>query len=107
MTFSAPLFHDIWKNEIRRVCEFFVPSKHRFKPFFVGIPKVQELTFERSEKVPGRYMDGAFFSGDLKRGRGGWIGYRVVVCVCIYVCVCVCVCLCARARVCVCVCVCV
>ena len=38
--------------------EFFVPSKQRFKPFFVGIPNVQELTSERSEKLPGRYMDG-------------------------------------------------
>ena len=38
--------------------EFFVPSKQRFKPFFVGIPNVQELTLERSEKLPGRYMDG-------------------------------------------------
>ncbi len=37
--------------------EFFVPSKHRFKPFFVGIPNVQELTSERSEKVRGLYMD--------------------------------------------------
>ena len=45
------------------MCEFFVPSKHRFKPFLfvfvvVGIPNVQELMSERSEKVPGRYMDG-------------------------------------------------
>ena len=56
--FSAALSHDIWKNEIRRVCKFFVPSKQRFKPFFVGIPNVQELTSERSEKGPGRYMDG-------------------------------------------------
>ena len=39
------------------VCVF-VPSKHGFKPFFVGIINVQELTSERSEKVPGRYMDG-------------------------------------------------
>ena len=38
------------------VCVF-VPSKHRFKPFFVGILNVQELTSERSEKVPGGYMD--------------------------------------------------
>ena len=62
LTFSAPLSHDIWKNEIRKECEFFVPSKHRFKPFVVvvvvGISNVQELTSERSEKVPGRYMDG-------------------------------------------------
>ena len=35
-----------------------MPSKHRFQPFFVGIPNVQELTSERSEKGPGRYMDG-------------------------------------------------
>ena len=33
-------------------------SKHRFKFFCVGIPNVQELTSERSEKIPGRYMDG-------------------------------------------------
>ena len=32
--------------------ELFVLSKHRFKPFFVGILNVQELTSERSEKVP-------------------------------------------------------
>ena len=67
LTFSAPLSHDIRKNEIRRVVEFFVPSKHRFKPFFVGIPNVKELTSERSEKVPGLHG----WSGELKRERGG------------------------------------
>ena len=49
-----------------------VPSKHRFKPFFVGIPNVQELTSERSEKVPGWYMDGTFkVSRVRERERGG------------------------------------
>ena len=54
------------------MCEFFVPSKHLFKPFVVGIKG--EETSERSEKVPGRHMDGTLysFSGDLKRDRGGW-----------------------------------
>ena len=46
-----------------------MPSKHRFKPFFVGIPNVQELTSERSEKGPGRYIES--FSGDLKRESEG------------------------------------
>ena len=48
---------------VRILCAFQTP----FKPFcccccccFVGILKVQEETSERSEKVPGRYMDGTF-----------------------------------------------
>ena len=43
--------------------------------------------------VHGWYLES--FSGDLKREREVWIGYRVVVCVC--------VCVCARAYVRVCV----
>ena len=44
-------------------------SKHRFKLFFVGIPNVHELTSERPEKVPERYIES--FSGDLKRESEG------------------------------------
>ena len=56
------------------MCEIFVPSKHRFKPFFVGIPSVQELTSERSEKGPGRYRDGTLKVSRVtsrERERGG------------------------------------
>ena len=57
--FSAALSHDIWKNEIRKECanSLCLPN-NVLSPFFVGIPNVQELTLERSEKLPGRYMDG-------------------------------------------------
>ena len=44
---------------VRILCAFQTP----FKPCcccFVGIIKVQEETSGRSEKVPGRYMDGTF-----------------------------------------------
>ena len=35
----------------------------------MGIPNVQELTSERSEKIPERYIES--FSGDLKRESEG------------------------------------
>ena len=44
--------------KLEKSVRILLPSKQRFKPFFVGIPNVQELTLERSEKLPGRYMDG-------------------------------------------------
>ena len=71
---------------VRIFCEFQTP----FKPFFVGILKVQEETSERTEKVPGRYMDGTLKVCRVtyrEREREGWIGYRVVVCVCVCACV--------------------
>ena len=63
LTFSAALSHDIWKNEIKKECanSLCLPNTV-LRPFclfvVVGIPNVQELTSERSEKGPGRYMDG-------------------------------------------------
>ena len=82
-----------------------MPSNHRFKPFFVGIPNVQELTLERSEKVEGE-------RGDISLSSTLCVA-RVCVCVCVCVCVFVRahvragvrVCVCVRAMFCVCVCV--
>ena len=49
----------------------------------MGIPNVQELTSERSEKGPGRYMDGALKVSRVtsrETERGDWIkGSRVRV----------------------------
>ena len=39
---------------VRIICAF----QTHFKLFWGGILKVQEESSERSEKVPGRYMDG-------------------------------------------------
>ena len=88
-----------------------MPSKHRFKQFFlVGIPNVTGTDFGEVRKgtraVHGWYLES--FSGDLKRERErevDWIkSSRVCVCVCVCVCACVraCVRACARARTCVC-----
>ena len=41
------------ENSVRILCAF-----QTTKPFFADIPNVQELTLERSEKLPGRDMDG-------------------------------------------------
>ena len=72
------------------MCEFFVPSKHRFKPF-LWVFLTYRNWLRRGQK---RYQGGTWmvpwkFLGWLKE-REGWIGYRVVVCVCVCVCVCAC-----------------
>ena len=80
----------------------------------MGIREVQERVSERTEKVPGRYVDGTLKASHVaERGRQRAIGNSVVVCVCVCMCVymrssvraCVraCVCVCACACVCVCV----
>ena len=86
----------------------------------MGIREVQERVSERTEKVPGRYVDGTLKASRVsERGRQRAIGNSVVICVCVCVCVymrssvraCVCVCACVRAcvrecvRACVCDCV--
>ena len=72
----------------------------------MGIREVQERVSERTEKVPGRYVDGTLKASRVaERGRQRAIGNSVVVCVCVCVCVhaffraCVpsCVCVCLRA----------
>ena len=63
----------------------------------MGIREVQERVSERTEKVPGRYMDGTLKASRVsERGRQREIGNSVVVCVCVCatVCLCVCVCVC-------------
>ena len=79
---------------------------------------VQERVSERTEKVPGRYVDGTLKASRVaERGRQRAIGNSVIVCVCVCVCVhaffrararsracvCVCVCVCVRATFCACV----
>ena len=52
-------FHDIWESEIRKEWSNSLhPPNTVLSPFFVGVPKVQEETSERSEKIPGRYING-------------------------------------------------
>ena len=84
----------------------------------MGIREVQERVSERTEKVPGRYVDGTLKASRVaERGRQRAIGNSVVVCVCVYMrssvractlCVSACACVCGNvvrvARVCVCVC---
>ena len=72
----------------------------------MGIREVQERVSERTEKVPGRYVDGTLkASRAAERGRQRAIGNSVVICVCVYmrssVRACVCVCVCVRVCVCV------
>ena len=70
----------------------------------MGIREVQERVSERTEKVPGRYLDGTLKASRVaERGRQRAIGNSVVVCVCL--CVCTCVFPCVRACACVCACV--
>ena len=100
LTFSTPLSHDIWKSEIRKEwSNCLYPPNTVLSPFLCVFQRYTGRDFGEVRKgtreVHGWYLEG--FSGDLKRAKEGWIGYRVVVCVC--VCVCVCVRACVRVRV--------
>ena len=54
----------------------------------MGIREVQERVSERTEKVPGRYVDGTLKASRVaERGRQRAIGNSVVICVCVCVCV--------------------
>ena len=74
----------------------------------MDIREVQERVSERTEKVPGRYVDGTLKASRVaERGRQRAIGNSVVVCGCVCGSVnaffraclraCVCVCVCVRA----------
>ena len=62
LAFCTPSSHVILKNDISQIneCELFLPSKHLFKPFcFLWVfERHRNRTYERSKKVPGRYMYG-------------------------------------------------
>ena len=74
LTFSTPLSHDIWKNEIRNdQCENSLCLSNTFYDFFCWYSKGTGRDFGEVRKgtraVHGWYLES--LSGDLKRERGG------------------------------------